>query len=515
MSQASPSRESVSPLLLELARSVRAREFYPRTHPAMRDALEHMTGLWLAALVHMNGIDLSFRQASFVLSKGGEMRGPGIDDLAGALLVRRVRRLRVLPELEAGELAALVEVLVMDPESLLAIGGFQQGLEDAGVFNVTTLEPKPDEGIALASPVRAEPTTESEPAEKAAPVETPVSSDDTVMLVRQLAEIEICEDPLEYAKRAAEIGSTVAAMLRHGDRIDAYRSMLVFARHADGRLHKNEIRREAAERLRALARDPSLMEFLLGQACATSGLTSVQATQALMCIGPSAVPHLLRRLNQVGSNTQGQTTAVLIAMGGQALPAVVEELSTTEPERARRAARLLGEMQNPEGVEFLLNSLRSRDNRIRREGARALARIGSEKALHGLIEALASPEPGLAVAAAAALGRARGSRAIPALAAALDDHSGASEEVRREAIQSLGRIGGSGAISVLEKVLGQNALLQRRRLRERQALAAQAIARIGGDQARRVLTAYLRDGGGDVRRLCEAALEQMVVPATP
>ncbi len=513
MSQASPTRENVAPLLLELARAFRARQFYPSTHPAMRDALDRVSGLWIAALSRTSEIDLSFRQASFVLPDGVELRGPGIDTLAGELRVRRVRRLRVLPGVDPIEIAALVETLVIDADALASLGGFQQALVEAGVRHVTTEDPKPDDETPISGPRYPEPEpqqlTTAEKVDLAAPPapsRAPMDSDGSVALVRLLAELEVCEESGVYSELADGIASTVATLLRGGEQQEAYRALLVYTRHADQFQRRDEIRREARGRLRALVRDRTLLDFVLRQACETSGLRSVQAIQALICIGPSVVPQLLQRLYTSESKAHAQTTSVLIALGEQALPGVVDELAATEPERARRAARLLGEMQNPFGVDFLIEGLNTRDERVRREVARALARIGNERALRGLTETLHRTDIELACIAATALGSARGSRAVAALSSCLDEKTLTNEEVRREAIRSLGRIGSDAGIPALVQVLAQGSLLHRRRFRERQLLAAQALSRISGPAARAALEKQRDTGSAEIRRTCEAAL---------
>src|SRR5262249_59491748 len=117
------------------------------------------------------------------------------------------------------------------------------------------------------------------------------------------------------------------------------------------------------------------------QACGVTGLGSVQATQVLIAIGTPAVSALLARCAGAKDPSRERAAQTLIAIGDDALAAVVDELRSGVADRSRRAARLLGEMQNPRGIQFLADSLRATDVSLAREAARGLARVGTDPAV--------------------------------------------------------------------------------------------------------------------------------------
>ena len=140
MTEASLEQETASSLLLELARALRARQFYPPTHPTLKATLERTLAVWHEGLSKVEELRLELRGGSLLLPDGTRAGGPGIDDIAKALRLRRVRRLRVHCGLEAQELLVLIDALAQNAESLEQLGGLEQSLLRAGVRHITTSE---------------------------------------------------------------------------------------------------------------------------------------------------------------------------------------------------------------------------------------------------------------------------------------------------------------------------------------------------------------------------------------
>ncbi len=540
MTEASLEQETASPLLLELARALRARQFYPPTHPTRKGPRGRTRAGGHEGLSEVEELRLELRGGSLLLPDGTPASGPGIDDVAKALRLRRVRRLRVHCDLEDQELLALIDALAQNAESLEQLGGLEQSLQRAGVRHITTSEMEFAEHFkrvhALVQPppnddldddTDHDPDDDIAPAPQGAhevappagrralpadhPQVTPEKRRSEIIseLIKLLAELEKCDEVGEYQELATRIQEHVVAMTEAGNVADGYRAVLVCSRHAtDPGARTPELRAEAERWLHQLAESPRMLDLVIDHACSSAGLSSVQATQTLICLGSSVVPSLLARYGSGSSVVQSQLTAVVIAMGETAFPAMVREVASNSPERARQAARLLGRMQNPRAMDALLERLQESDDDLQREAARGLARIGTEHAVQGLLQA-ANKLPELTSVVIACLGEARSPAAVQALAKILDTSSRYSENEQREAIRSLGRIRNPEALAPLKHVLARKTFLRRKRTRALRIAAARAIGRIGGDDASMALAEHAVGPDPAVRKACHESLERM------
>lgn len=481
----------LAPLVFELTRAIRARHLHPARHPVAEAALQRCDAAWRELGAGAREFSLGPGEAGLVLEGGARVTGPGADELADELRARQVQRLRFRGEPNAAELAALVDALAREPEALAKQGGLDAALRACGAHGV--------EAVARASDREGSTSRE----------QSGFLAQHIADLVRRLSELESCDDLASYNLTANKIEISVDVLVRAKRSMDAYRAMLVFARHAtDPRTRSDAIRREAGDRLGRLAHRQELLDAVVEQACGDSGLASVQASQVLIAVGSIAAARLLRGLETRKDASRARVTQLLIALGDAAIAQVVDELGSAQPERARRAARLLGEMQNPKGVCFLADALAGPDPSLAREAALSLARIGDDAALQALLQGLRGSDE-VAEACAGCLGGLRRASALPALYELIDERRGRSESVRRAAIQALGRIGNPAAIRSLREILDRAPFFGAARVRDLRVAAAQAIAQIGGVAAFQALRAHERRGDPSVSRACQEGLRRL------
>lgn len=481
----------LAPLVFELTRAIRARHLHPAGHPVAEAALQRCESAGRDVGAASHEFTLGLADAGLVLDGGARVTGPGADELAVEMRARRVQQLRFRGEPSAAELAALVDALAREPEALAREGGVDAVLRACGARRVEAV------------------TRESDREGAASREQSGLLAQHIAALVRRLSELESCDDLASYNLTANKIEASVDVLVRAKRSLEAYRAMLVFARHAtDPRARSDAIRREAGDRLGRLAHKEELLGAVVEQACGSSGLASVQASQVLIAVGGAAVTHLLRSLETRKDASRARVTQLLIALGDAAIAQVVDELASAQPERARRAARLLGEMQNPKGVCFLADALAGPDPSLAREAALSLARIGDDAALQALLSGLRGSDE-VAEACAACLGGLRRPAALQALYEVIDERRGRSENVRRAAIQALGRIGNPAAIRSLREVLDRAPFFGASRVRDLRVAAAQAIAQIGGAAAFQALRAHESRGDPSVSRACREALRRL------
>ena len=103
--------QDVAPLVFELTRAIRARRVHPATHPVVSEAQRRCESAWQRMPADSRDFTLEVSGAGLALEDGVRVAGPGAEELADELRVRRVLRLRVHGEPAAGEIALLVEAL--------------------------------------------------------------------------------------------------------------------------------------------------------------------------------------------------------------------------------------------------------------------------------------------------------------------------------------------------------------------------------------------------------------------
>jgi HEAT repeat protein len=474
------SAEDVAVLVFELARAVRAR--------ADASARRRLAVTWHAFAATHGDLALEVRDGALALERGAPVAGPGAAEVAGLFEARHLRVLRATGEPPETELATLLELLAREPEQIAESGGFAQALRASGA--------------------RAFEAFSREGRTTAPGGEDAYFAGQIAELVRLLAELERCDEVASYNLITNKIEICAEVLVRAKRGMDAYRAVLVLTRHSTDEARPQPIRREASDRLRRLTQHDELLGAVIEQACGSSGLASVQANQVLICLGAAAVPALLRQLEKSKDPMRARVTQALIAVGDSAATLAAEELVSGTPERAKRAARLLGEMQNPRGVPFLTEALAGRDAAVAREAAQALARIGGDAAVQALVAGL-ERAPEIAETCASNLGGLRHPLAARVLGDLVDPASRRPENLRRAAIRSLGRLGGPEALARLKRVLDHNPTFGRARVRALRVAAAQAIAQIGGPAAFQALYAHARGGDAAVRQACLEALRRL------
>jgi len=212
---------------------------------------------------------------------------------------------------------------------------------------------------------------------------------------------------------------------------------------------------------------------------------------------------------------------------------VLKALRSGDDDDREEAARALGELRKPEGVDPLISALSDPSRYVRREAAKALGAIGDERSIPPLIQALSDDDRSVREGAAEGLAL-LGEPAVGHLTTALDDpdwhiRMGAvvalriigdrnvlpemirmtgdeSRFVRREAVKTLGRMGGEEVVSPLAASLRDDDAGVRLR-------AAGALGRTGSSTAVGPLAGALEDRDSSVRLRAAQALEEMGTPA--
>jgi bilin biosynthesis protein len=171
---------------------------------------------------------------------------------------------------------------------------------------------------------------------------------------------------------------------------------------------------------------------------------------------PAAVPALLHAfLNDEDIVVKGSSAGALARTGEAAVPALLDILASSEyPEDIKGHAAWALAFIGSEAADQLYRALDTASLDVRCAVIGALGHVAQEqsddKACHLLVSALTDSEPLIRTEAAAALGQASYLPAVPNLILAIRDPD---LDVRKAAINSLGKIGDRSALQALQALL--------------------------------------------------------------
>src|SRR5438045_4466848 len=172
----------------------------------------------------------------------------------------------------------------------------------------------------------------------------------------------------------------------------------------------------------------------------------------------------------------------------------------------RNVAELAGELGLEEAVPALAQQLEHDDERVRKAVATALAKIGSSAAAEPLRRALRDKSPEVRMQAAIGVGRKSIALAMPLVVAMEEEED---ENVERELILALGRIGSASAVQALIKFAQPGGRLFGRKPAGLRATAVEALRLAATPAAIGTLEGLTDDGDKQVRAAAQAALTDL------
>src|SRR5262249_53013839 len=132
MTRIGSSGDEIAPLVLELARALRARRVHPTGHPVVVDALKRAAAMLRAIASSDSRIAIDVTEAGLALDRAA-LACPGSAELATELRARKVTRLSLVGVVELADLSHLLETLSRAPDDLASAGGAAESLRAAGV----------------------------------------------------------------------------------------------------------------------------------------------------------------------------------------------------------------------------------------------------------------------------------------------------------------------------------------------------------------------------------------------
>jgi hypothetical protein len=362
--------KAVTDALTRLAIACKSRSLYPPRHPAAVESMDLFHAVLSDSLKIVPGIAVRVEKGGLTfrgIPVGG--KSPSLLQLASRLRSHRLQQLEIDPGVERGELEALVEMILMDPEELELEGGAAVFLSVKGAGKVRVVESE-------AARVEEEEDLEHRPADTAA--EAPAAPGD-----RETEEsrrtAELSENPEKIAELLLDLEKEDGRTLKEKEwAAKAYS----FLKGLDETVRRRSpssaeaLLRASAEALLFLdasRRNPLLIREILPRLAEESfprrllrSLTHQELADTLAYFFPVA-PELVSKtkglLNVLGySPRQGKKVLALLRNKlldlGDLPPSLINTLGLPEEEGKRRPPEeeelfsLFGEYQ-PEELDFL------------------------------------------------------------------------------------------------------------------------------------------------------------------
>lgn len=210
------------------------------------------------------------------------------------------------------------------------------------------------------------------------------------------------------------------------------------------------------------------------------------ARRLLETLGPLAIPPLLEQLaDEPDMSARKGMVDLLCQLAGRYIPELGENVGDPRWYFVRNVVSILGSTKSSAALPYLERTLRHTDARVRRETIRGLSAISDRVATEMLIAGLTDDDAQNVQLAARYLGISGARVAIQPLEQVARGEGRGNREngPRVEAIESLGRLGATESLPMLEALAGRRKILNAGRARELRASAEAAIKRI-------------REGGG-------------------
>ena len=180
--------EDLAPLVLELARALRARHVHPSGHPVVADSIRRAAAIWRVLAEGSDELGFAVKGEALARANGAALTCVGALELALELSTRGARGLVLRGPAEVRDLELLIETLAREPADLAAAGGAAAALKAAGALAVELV------GTAPAPAPAPTPKSDAPPPAPARPVANDPLAQQVAELVRLLGELERCDD---------------------------------------------------------------------------------------------------------------------------------------------------------------------------------------------------------------------------------------------------------------------------------------------------------------------------------
>ena len=508
----------ISTALIGVVKQIKAIRYYPARHPALQATAEESLRGFRPILAGGSHLALTVRKEGFLFDDSPIAKNNQVlSQLASFCFARRIQHLTFLSDLNSSDLHHFVHYLLLDPQIIQKQGGIQVILEKARLTTIWTNVRDLDEILRQREEIEALP--EDPDFDPAAVLSEGDEADEgraqteAMDLEALLVRMEHEEDDTRFQHSIQELVPLLRLQLIEERRALVLRAFLLLCRCATGKQYFQERKQSALQALDQLA-SSEMTDFLVAYLLAgeTEPKTRDTLVQILAFLGGRVTNRLMALLaDETAAQKCKLLNEILVRSGITILPILNEYLDDERWYVVRNAIAILGDIRNQDSLAHLTPLLQHEDIRVRRETIRALTKIGGNRAIKVLLQTAASDDQELRRQAILSLGAIRATGAVPTLLALLKktDWSQRAVDLKKDAIRALGDIRDPEAIPELVKLVGKKSWLHRQLNDELRIAAATALGDIAEESTRKTLEKATHDRTAAVARAAAQALKQL------
>lgn len=496
--------------LQELSKAIKAVKFYPPQHPALETIIKKVYDLFKIVSTSIQEVDLFISRQGFQWKQSPfAEQNQSLLFLANRFFLRRVNRIKFSDKTNLEEFRILLVALIISPEELLRMGGVDKFLYRGKVQNIEVNEIRYElirekvdaaqTAIELTELEKEEETPEEAPSESN---KQPLTDEEKVLeLLDQLEKEEEDKSFLELLKKIVELVRGLTEENKFDAHCQTFRTLL--------RLHRAmgyspAQKRYCLDALRSLGNRKAL-DFLLSCLGPGDPVFRNELRESLLVIGEAAItPLLLRILDHRIPESQRYLIDLLHQFGKAAAPRLEAMLNDQNPSVVRKVVSLLGEIGAENSVGPLGEVLYHKNSGVKKEAVKVLSRLRTKAALDLLFTALFQAEPEIQVHITSTLGDIKENSAVPVLMKLVERRGVAPQifSLKKEAINSLGKIGSSKASPLLARLLKKRVLFAQKKVNRLRVAVALTMGKIGGEVAFAALERGTRFKYKELREAC-------------
>jgi len=506
--------------LAELHKALKALTFYPERHPLREEILQKAyqvtvnaaKSVGLSLIVRRNG--LTFADRDIIVDNT-----PMNVALAKELFAREVQQLTIHPDLSFGEFTGFLTLLAMDPQSIIAAGGLDELLTKRGIksviaseIDITAVFTRKMTGESAEKTVAEGPgdhPPEEGPEQEFEMYEEGGGDQLSDLDMEELIALMDSETEDDRYRLLARILPGKCQLLKEDGEYDRLFKALLQLLKQNNDDRKSAVKRECALLLFQQLALGEMAEHLLDHLEDETFAQKDIAFLILSRLGAHVANAVIRRVIDAENPQAMKTlTEALVRIGPAAVPSLIKHLKDNRWQVVRSVVVILGELGSRDSVRDLTHAAYHIENRVRMEAIRSLARIGGREATMLLIDFLSDKNLAIKRQTITWLGITRNEKTLEPLLQLVmkQDLMGKTLTLKKEALIAIGRMGDRRAIDTLGRFIRKRHLLAQDRWEELKILAVETIGQLGGESSREVL-GRMSGRGGRIGRACSAALE--------
>ncbi len=502
--------------LIGVVKQIKAIRYYPPKHPALKATAEESLRSFKPILAEGNHLSLVVHKDGFLFDDNPVAKGNQVlSQLSGFCFARRIQQLTFLADLNSSDLHHFVNYLLLDPQIIQKQGGIQAILEKARLTTIWTNLSDLDEILKRREEIEELP--EDPDFDPGAVLQQEQAADDAqaaaIDLETLLTKLEQEQNDDRFQHSLQKLIPLLRLQIFEESRPLVLRAYLLLCRTATGRQFSEDRKQHARIALGQLASDEMtdyLVEYALDKD--TEQKSREKLMQILAYLGDKTANRIMQILcSEESAANRKLLSDILVRSGTAALKTIYEYLNDERWYVVRNAVVIMGEIRSQDSLAELSLLLQHDDIRVRRETIRALSKIGGKRAIKNLLQTAVAGDQEIRRQAILSLGAMRATAAVPTLQVLLKQKGWSQREVdlKKDTIRALGEIRDPDATPELVRILKRKHWIHRQLNDELRTAAAEALGDIADERTLKALDRATNDRNSNVARAAAQALKQL------